>query len=126
RDRVGRDAERRREPRAHLMRLGERKRTAARADAQKGRAGCHQETSRCAKRLSDGLYAAGSGDESGSHSTTLPPVGGEGRTRSRSERGRGGGATLAPYSWLPPTPDPSPPLATLAGGGEPTRRFVEQ
>src|SRR5262249_38127339 len=34
------------------------------------------------------------------------------------ERGRGGGTTLAPCSWLPPAPDPSPPLASLAGGGE--------
>src|SRR5437588_390904 len=54
--------------------------------------------------------------------------GGEGRPGERSERGRGGGATLAPCLSLkphacseqaaPPTPDPSPPLASLAGGGE--------
>lgn len=44
-------------------------------------------------------------------SLTLPPrSGGEGR-RERSER-RGGGLSV------PPTPDPSPPLASLAGGGE--------
>lgn len=43
---------------------------------------------------------------------TLPPrSGGEGR-RERSER-RGGGSSIEP-----PTPDPSPPLASLAGGGE--------
>src|SRR5690349_21757661 len=62
---------------------------------------------------------------------TLPPVGGEGRPRERSERGRGGGATLAPSMVVenvscmeqaaPPTPDPSPPLASLAGGGEKRR-----
>jgi hypothetical protein len=49
---------------------------------------------------------------------TLPPVGGEGRPRERSERGRGGEPTLVPCVWLPPTPNPSPPLASLAGGGE--------
>src|SRR5882672_11164647 len=46
--------------------------------------------------------------------STLPPVGGEGGERSEP----GGGTTLAPCSRLPPTPDPSPPLASLAGGGE--------
>src|SRR5712675_128363 len=50
--------------------------------------------------------------------STLPPFGGEGRPAQRSCDGRGGGPTLAPRPRLPPTPDPSPPLASLAGGGE--------
>ncbi len=67
--------------------------------------------------------------KAGGPAATLPPVGGEGRPREQSERGRGGGTTLAPCSRPPPTPNPSPPLAEpvlglaegktrgLAGGG---------
>ena len=47
---------------------------------------------------------------------------GEGRPSSRSDGGRGGGTTRAPCSRPPPTPDPSPPLATLAGEGRRSRR----
>src|SRR5215470_11819366 len=59
---------------------------------------------------------------------TLPPVGGEGRATQRSCGARGGGATLTHAPVMrrkrllgtsgAPTPDPSPPLASLARGGE--------
>jgi ATP-dependent Lhr-like helicase len=50
-------------------------------------------------------------------SFSLPPrSGGEGRSTERSEGDRGGGLSHSARR-LPPTPDPSPPLASLAGGG---------
>ena len=50
-------------------------------------------------------------------SLTLPPrSGGEGRRASRQRCATGWGDLSAQVS--PPTPDPSPPLAALAGGGE--------
>ena len=56
-------------------------------------------------------------DASDNRSPTLPPrSGGEGRRASR-ERCEPGWGDLAGKN-SPPTPDPSPPLATLAGGGE--------
>lgn len=53
-------------------------------------------------------------------SLTLPPrSGGEGRRKSRQRRASGWGADgQGPALTLPRTPDPSPPLAALAGGGE--------
>src|SRR5262249_16670212 len=49
--------------------------------------------------------------------TPLPPVGGEGRLLSRSERNRGGGTTLAPS--LPHYPPPRPAFAALWRVGPP-------
>jgi ATP-dependent Lhr-like helicase len=49
-------------------------------------------------------------------SFSLPPrSGGEGRSTERSEGDRGGGLSHITKR-LPPTPDPSPPLVSLAGG----------
>src|SRR5712675_719201 len=47
---------------------------------------------------------------------TLPPVGGEGRPRERSSRGRGGGTTLAPSKLRPPPL--TPPRHALRARGE--------
>jgi hypothetical protein len=60
----------------------------------------------------------GTGNEAGS----IPPapLGGEGRPLERSESGRGGGDFARAESvQAPPTPNPSPPRASRAGGGEP-------
>jgi len=55
--------------------------------------------------------------KSGTRTSTLPPQsGGEGRRASRERCAPGWGDLPAQVS--PPTPDPSPPLAGLVGGGE--------
>jgi Protein of unknown function (DUF3306) len=49
---------------------------------------------------------------------SIPPPQGEGGEDRRSEPG-GGNTSHTQLSKAPPTPDPSPPRATRAGGGEP-------
>src|SRR5580700_8277734 len=49
--------------------------------------------------------------------STLPPIGGEGRPRERSERGRGGGTILAPNLLKHPPPLTPPRRATRGGRG---------
>jgi Protein of unknown function (DUF3306) len=58
----------------------------------------------------------GTGNEAGS----IPPapLGGEGGEDQRSEPG-GGDYARSEFAQAPPTPDPSPPRAARAGGGEP-------
>ena len=65
-------------------------------------------------------------DESGDRTFfSLPPrSGGEGRRASRKRRAPGWGDTSATVRVSPPTPDPSPPLAALAGGGEKLLRLM--
>ncbi len=52
-------------------------------------------------------------------SFSLPPrSGGEGRRAPRKRRASGWGESSSPVQVSPPTPDPSPPLTSFAGGGE--------
>jgi hypothetical protein len=54
-------------------------------------------------------------------SLRLPPPE---RVFARRGEGKGGGLSFAPRPLLgPPTPDPSPPLTSFAGGGERTERW---